>query len=381
MASSPTAQVPDTAVDAAGLSVSTATRSASDPRPGQAWSPVSLAAAVPVHFHPTTAPGMGGASFLMLSSLRWTSATPSATDPGAYSAHTLDANPSWALINGATGQMSAVNSGFEIPMRTPNAGRTLTSAASRGNDNLWTLTDAVQGSNHVAVVQHWNYNTAINTLNLISEEVIPAGTNGSDVVVFSAGLQWSATTAPYMYAYGLGATTGHVYVARKAWARVGHVGTAAAPIDSQWEFGTSNGWSTVATDCKPVQTASGPLASSGPLSFAHYGMRRAQSGMSKGTSGYSFLATVAASGSARLAQVYESLGGRPWKSVGSPIALGTAGSTYLGGTLQFQGSVGPNPTMVDPANSATAIPYVYSTLPSAGKILQNWALLQVPRLS
>lgn len=360
--------------------MSTAVRSATDPRPGAVWSPLNLAAAVPVHFHPTTSPGMGGSSFLMLNSQRWTAATLSATDPGAYSAHTLDANPNWVLVNGATGQVTAVNSGFDISMRTPNAGRTLTAAVSRGNDTLWTLSAAEQGDNTVAVVQHWNYNTAINTLNLISEEVIPAGTNGSDVIVFSAGLQWSSTTTPYMLAYGVGVTSGQVYAARKAWSRVGHVGTATSPIDSQWEFGTATGWSTVATDCKPIQTIGGPLVSAGPLSFAHYGMKRAQSGMSNAPSGYAFVAAVVASGSARSAQVYESVGGRPWKPMGAPIALGTAGSTYLGGTLQFQGAVGPNPAMVDPANSATAIPYVYSTLPSAGKIVQNWGLLQVPRL-
>jgi hypothetical protein len=80
--------------------------------------------------------------------------------------------------------------------------------------------------------------------------------------------------------------------------------------------------------------------------------------------------------------VYSSLGNRPWSPVGSPVALGSAGTTYLGGTLQFQGVLGVNPTLVDTPDNATAIPYLTSiktTSGGASKVTVAWDCWQVPR--
>jgi len=373
-------------VDASGLSITTADKSPTDPRPGAVYDALNLAAAVPVYFLPTTSPSLGGTNFLMLNSLRWTAGTVSTTHPGSYSAFTANTNPNWVLVNGATGQRTTINSGFDIPMNTANDARTLTSAASRGNDMFWALNSVTQGDNTVAVVQHWHNNTAINTVNLRGEETIPAATNAdeTDPIIFSSGLQWSSTTTPYMYFYGAGGTTHNVYMARKKWARVGYVGTSTNPLDTQWEFYTGTGWGTDSTAAGAVMTTSGPLTSLGPLSFAHYGMQRTQRGMTSGLTGYNFVSVVKGSGSARSGQVYSSLAGRPWQPVGSPVSLGTAGSTYMGGTIQFQSQVGPNPTMIDAANSASAVPFVTSVLTTSGgdsAISNVWNLLQVPRLS
>jgi len=386
VSTSPLQQIPSTAIDAAGLSITTAIKSPIDPRPGAIYEPVNLAAAAPVHFHPTTSPSLGGTNFLMLNNQRWTAATLSTTHPGYYSAHTADNNPNWVQVNAATGGVTAINSGYEIPMSTANDSRTLTAAASRGNDMFWTLNSVTQDSNTVAVVQHWHNNTAVNTVNLRGEETIPTATNGAedDPIVFSSGIQWSSTTTPYMYVYGTGSTTNNVYMARKKWARVGYVGTPTNQLDTQWEVYTGTGWSPDPTTAGAVMTTSGPLTSVGPLSFAHHGIQRGQRAMTTGLTGYNFVATVVAAGSARSAQIYSSLGGRPWQPTGSPVSLGTAGITYLGGTLQFQGPVGPNPTMIDPANSSSAVPYVTSVLTTSGgdsSIVNTWGLMQVGRFS
>lgn len=381
MASGPLQQIPSTAVDAAGLSVSTSLKSATDSRPGHVWNPLNFAAAVPVYFQPTTNTSLGGQDFLMLSSQRWTAATVAADNPGAYTAYTADTTPNWVLVNAASGLVTAINSGLDIPMKTTNDARTLTGAASRGVDMLWTLNSVTQGSDTVAVVQHFNINMVINTVILRGEETIPVGTHDSDTIVFCAGIQLNSTTTPYLYVYGTDSSH-QVYAARKAWARVGYVGTSTSPLDSQWEFGNGTGWTTDSTALQPIQTVSGPLTSLGPLSFANYTMHRAQRGMRNAPTGYSFVSAVAGSGSARSAQIYSSLGGRPWQPSGAPIALGTSGTTYLGGTLQLQGHVGPNPAMINASTSATAIPYVSSVLSTSGgdsSIVQNWGLLQVPR--
>jgi hypothetical protein len=377
MASSPLLQVPDTAVDLPGLSISTAVRSPTDPRDGAIYDNLNLAAAAPVHFHPMAAPAMGGGTFMMLNARRWTAATSSATDPGYASAFTEDLAPSWALVNAATGGAVAMNSGYSMPIKT--AGVTspvLTAALSRGTPMLYTLLSTNLG----AVVQHWNNNTAINTLNPVNEEIIPTGSCGSDTVVsFSAGMDYSSSTDPYMVFYGVGGVTSHVYMARKRWSRVGDVGISTRAHDGQWEFYDGQGWGLDPTALAPVQTATGPMTSAGPMSFAHYGTNRAIPGK---ITGYTLASVVVASGSTRTAQIYESLGGRPWLPLGDPIALGVVGSTYVGGTAQLQGQLGANPAMVDTAASASAVPYLVTTKLTSGSTHQlhvEWGLIQVAR--
>ena len=84
MSTGPLQQVPSTAIDADGLSITTSIKSSLDPRPGHAYNPDSLAAAAIVHLHPYTSPSLGGTNYLMMMSQRWTTATPDAANPGAY---------------------------------------------------------------------------------------------------------------------------------------------------------------------------------------------------------------------------------------------------------------------------------------------------------
>jgi hypothetical protein len=383
MSTSPLQQIPSTAIDAAGLSVTTAIRSATDPRPGAIYDPTHFAAAVPVHFHPTTSPSLGGTNFLMINSQHWTAATVSATHPGAYTGFTPVSTPSWVQVNAATGVRSSINGSFSIPMKTPGTA-TLTAAVSRGNNMLWLL-NSVAASAPVAVVQHVHANPILNVIGVNGEEVIPNASNGSDSITFSAGLQWSRTTTPYMLAYGIGSVTGQVYAARKTWARVGYVGTPLHPQDSQWEVYTGSGWSTDTTTAGPVTSTIGPLHSLGPLSFGQVALHRTQRGVGNGLTAHNFVAVVTASGPQMSAQVYSALGGRPWQPAGDLIPLGsTANGSYVGATLQFHGAVGPNPAMVDGVNSSNAIPYSVTTMAASGgasSLTTDWGLLQVGRFS
>lgn len=376
MVSSPLLQVPETAVDVPGLSISTAVRSPIDPRDGAVYDNTNLAAAAPVHFHPMTAPALGGGTFMMLNARRWTAATASGTDPGYASAFTEDLGPSWALVNAVTGGAIAMNSGYSLPIKTAGVSApVLRAGLSRGTTMLYTLL----ATNLGAIVQHWHNDTAINTLNPVNEEVVPSGSSGADTVIFDAGLDYSSSTDPYMVFYGAGSSTKHVYMARKRWSRVGDVGISTRAHDGQWEFYDGTGWGLDPTALAPVQTAAGPMLSAGPMSFAHYGINRAIPGK---MTGYALASVVVASGSTRTAQVYESLGGRPWTLLGAPVALGVVGSTYVGGTLQLQGQLGANPTLVDTAVNASAVPYLVTTKLTSGSTHQlnvDWGLIQIPR--
>lgn len=373
MVSSTLPQVLSTAVDGYGLSTITSVRSPTDPRPGAAYDHTVMAAAVPIYFHTMTSPGLGGANVMMLNSTRWTAATASATDPGRYSSYTVDDLPNWLLVNAANGHSSAVNSGVTIPSSLASDSRVLTSATSHSVDMLYTLlADTDQ-----AVIQHWHNNTAINTLNLINEEIIPVGTNGSDTVIFDAGVHYSSATDPYMYVYGTGSVSHLVYAARKNWARVGSTGILTRSTDGLWEVSTADGWDPDFTKAKPIQDG---LTSFGPISVGNYSIPRSVTGR---TTSYTFMAVTDKSGSTMTAQIYSNLGGRGWNALGDPIALGLVGSTYLGATAQLQPQIGPNPALINTATAAGAIPYVTAVKNSASgtdQISVSWALLQVPRV-
>lgn len=377
MVSSTLPQVLSSSFDEPGLSVCTANRSPTDPRPGAAYDNTVMAAALPIHFHPMTAPALGGGNFMMLSAARWHDATPLGTNPGYFNPYTVDALPSWLLVNAANGHTKAVNSGVELPMTTPSDSRTLTGAVSRGTDMLYTLAAVVLDGVPSAVIQHWHNNTAINTLNAINEEMVPGASNGSDAIIFSAGVHYSMATDPYLYVYGTGSVSHSLYVARKNWARIGVVPVATQKFDTQWECSTGDGWDTNFANAKPMQDG---LLSYGPVSVANHALPRAK--MGKITT-YTFLATTQRSGSVMTAQVYSSLGGRAWVPLGAPVALGSVGSTYLGATMQLQPQLGANPGLID-ANAAAAVPYVVGIKNSTGgadRIAITWGLLQVPRVS
>lgn len=374
MASSPVTQISESAVDASGLSVSTATPSATDGRLGTIYDPTVMAAAVPIYFHPFTNTSLGGQDFIMLANQIWTGADIGAH--GSYSTFTPVTTPSWVLVNAANGTKSLINGSIAIPMKTPVTSSTLTAATSRGNDLLWVLNSTDVG----AVVQHWHVNTAINTVNILAEEIIPTGSHGGETIVFDSGLHYSQTTTPYMHAYGTGSTTHSVYQARKAWSQVGHSGTAINPLTSQWEVWTGTGWDPDLTTAQPLTSFGVPLTSVAPLSFAHYGHTGVSAQMSRKYTGYTLMSVVTKTGSSYAAQVYSSLGGRDWTPYLPPIALGVSGSTYTGANIQLQPQIGPNPSLI---TGASAAPYVYTTKNTSGgnsSLTNVWSLMQIPAL-
>lgn len=379
MASSPVPQVHESAVDASGLSISVAAPSGTDGRLGTVYDPAVMAAAVPVHFHPFTNTSLGGQDFLMLSSSIWTAAT--VASAGQYSAHTAVNTPTWVMVNAANGTKSLINGSIAIPMKTPVTSSVLTAAVSRGNDMLWTLNNTSAG----AIAQHWHVNTALNTVNLFSEEILPTATNGPDTITFSAGLHYSYSTTPYTYAYGLGSSTSHVYQARKQWAQVGHVavatGLANAPTSStSWEVWTGTGWDPDPSKAQPLTSSGAPLSSLAPLSFAHYGLVGSTGSIRPKRTGYTLMSVVTQTSGTYHAQLYTSLGGRDWTPYQAPISLGGSG-VYVGGNIQLQPQIGPNPSLI---TGASAIPYVVTTQATSGSnlsLVNTWGLIQVPVIS
>lgn len=375
MVSSPLRAVHTDSVDLAGLSIATANPSA-NVQGGTVYSPADLAGFLPVSFVPV---GLG--NHLMLSSQRWTAATVSATSPGYYSAYTVSGDPSWFLVSGTTGTRVTINAGPVVPMPTANDSRTLTGVESRSPHFFYALHDVVNGSTHSAVIQVWLTNTVTDTVTPLGEETVPTGVGGADSIVFSSGLYRSGL---YMYLFGAGSTSNAVYLARKPWGQLSMTqntnfdSTAPNPY---WEFYTGTGWGTDPEACAPIQTTTGPLTTRGPISVAQYGMATSRtSGATKTT--YMAVATVGASGSARTAEVYTTLGGRMWEHQESSFPLGSVGSTYMGGTLQFQSMLGVNQSLVDAAVSATAFPYVIAKKASSGSDTQarlTWGAWPVPR--
>lgn len=373
MATSPLQQIASAAVDAAGLSISTATPSSSNAQLGTAYDLATMAAAAPIHFHPLSSQSLGGNSYLMINGVSWSAATASSTVTGAYTAFTANTTPTWVTVNAATGATSAVNGSTVIP--APD-GATLTAAASRGSENLWLLHST---GDPTATLQRWFNNQQVGNIQQVDQETLPIATNGDDTIAFTAGVHHSATTTPYLYVYGAGSTSNNLYQARKAWATSGLSSTSG----TGWEVYTGTGWSADMSTAGPISGTAGPLTSTGPVSLGHQSINRVAKAMTAGQSGVTYLATTQGT-TTMTSQIYSSLAGRAWKPVGSPVSLGTAGSTYTGGTVQFQSHIGPNASMVDSTTSSSAIPYVVTTKASTGghsTLNTNWSLLQVPRIS
>ena len=411
MATSPLQQVPSSSIDLAGLSVTTANPSATDPRPGAIYNPLDLAGVVPVGFAP-----VDGSNYLMLGSQRWTAATAAPGVPGWWSAWTVDTTPSWFVVDGTAGTRTTLRTGPSIPMATASTSRTLRAVETRSPHFVYTLNDVVNSGVHRAVVQIWYVNTTVGTITALGEETIPSGTNmsvsdgtdkeagtdnldgtdvsaftdnldgtaGTDTVLFNAGLY---LTGNYVYVFGIGSSTGRVYTARKLWGKLGTTTNTSPVIDAPdpyWEYDQGSGvWGTDPTLCAPVQTTTGPMVTAGPISVAQYVMAspaRPSPGSTKST--YRVISTVAASGTTRTAQMYASLNGRTWVPSAVTVPLGASGSTYLGGTLQFQQLLGGNSSLVvEPANAAV-VPYVVAQKATSGgnsQISLTWGVWQIPR--
>jgi hypothetical protein len=374
VSTSPVVQIPTTSLDANGVSIVAGPKSLLTQQAGQIFNPTTFAAGVPVYFHP-----LGGQRFVGLYSQRWYGATSIATDPNYYSAYSVDSNPNWIGFDGTMGSTFQVSgqAGFNPPTNTPGT-LTLTAGASRSNTYIYTLNTVVNGSNTTALVQ--NFHVAnVGSVRLIAEETIPNATVGGSTVLFNQGLEFST---PYLYYAGTNSSN-QVFLARKNWGAVGQSGPpptrltapkGTSPPGSSWTYQTSTGWSGDNTQAMPLKTVGGIMTSVGPISFGSYRDR-------------TFISTVHVSGSTVTGQVYVSRGlYDTWQPVGSPIALGTIGTTYLGGGVQLQPALQASPTnvIVTSAANVTAIPYVTAvkaTVSGNSSIVVTWGLLPVARIA
>lgn len=296
--------------DVPGLSVLTSTVTAENPRYGGIYNPLSLAAAVPVHFHP-----MVDGDFLALFSSRWTDAVVGDTAQ-SYLDYTESTVPSWAVIASGIGLRGAVS---DITVRTPHS---LTGACSKQN-NFFTVGQDDDGN---AVVGMYRVST-LGMITLQNEEIVPP----VNEVVFSRGCYIDAL-------FGVGALvllgtdpSGGVYAARKNWSRVGTPGG--------WTYHGIKGW----LDDNATMVPMGPV-SVGPVSVMY---RRARLWMTT---------VVEDTERQRKSLLYTGKGFDSWKKTGDEIDLGDD-DTYLGGGLYLQPQLNTNLAM---DLTGSGVPYVAS---------------------
>jgi len=388
-------QVSSDAIDDVGVSVTIAPRRASDARYGALYDPAGLAGVVPVHLHRLTTE-----QYILVFSRRWHTATTSATNPGGYTAFSQDTTPGWVKIGVPSGYAIPLGPSYAIPMGTSYTTAVLADAVSRSTEYLYLLTSATTGSTTTGVVSHWWQNTNSGSVQQVAEEEVteaysrPTGTSlaawtaltddqrraAGDKVVFNRGL-WFLT--PHLLVFGV-SSDNRLFLVRKPWGRIGY-NTVQQPgsdyrvlgytaEDPRWSYYTGDGWSVDATLAAPVTDAAGAaITTVGPVSVATFRDR-------------TWLATVVADGTNRLAKIYTQRGQRDWVAQGAVSLGSTADGSYLGDTLRFQQQVPPSVTsaaMTNTDNDA-AVPYVISTKSVTGGIstLNNiWGLWSVPGTS
>lgn len=242
MSTETTTQVLDTSYDMNGISVVTATKTAAAPRRGTIYNPDTLAAALPVWFHP-----LRDGRFLGLFAERWHTATIGSGGPQSYASHVETINPSWMVFDPATGSYSGVQ---EIPSNLPG-NRDLAGAVSRFSYllTIGTCNDEAHLQHHV-VGDHGD-------VILQAEEIVPV-VGG---VSFSFGI-W--VDDRFLYLVGTDSAS-RIHLARKRWSRVGE----NRDEWGTWEYKGTRGWSPEPSNLAPLMDSTGqPLVTSGPVSYA-----------------------------------------------------------------------------------------------------------------
>lgn len=224
MATETTLQVSESSEDVAGISVVTASRNKNTPRSGVIYNPTTLAAAVPVWFHPL----QDGGHLAVFSRLLTGATLASRTAPDGtllYSTAAVDAVPRWAVIASRTGSLSDLRA---VPSEQPGT-RTLRAAFSRG-EYLFLLSE-YRTSPDAPEVQSLLQNfriTAQQGIELIGEETVP--------LALRLGLY---VDRRHLWVFGA-TPTGKLGMARKNWGRIGTSPTAGAVED--WQFWGQGNW-------------------------------------------------------------------------------------------------------------------------------------------
>lgn len=288
-------QVLPQSVDAAGISIATATTNTADPRTGQVYRPDRLAAAAPVWFH-----RLPDGRYVGLFARRLTNAVPADPQPGGplvYSTATDTDTPSWAVFDPTTGATATVET---IPTDTEGQ-RVLRAAASRGN-YLFTLSTI----GDEALLQHFRVDPR-HALVLQAEEIVPGG--------LGLGLH-----VEHNDLWLFGAKNGKLALARKNWGRVGENNSVNPFL--RWRYRTARGWSFDLDDLAPL---AGNIPTSGPVSVARHGTRY-----------YLTMPVYTAATNSWSAKTWTSRAvDRQWTAHPFTVPLGTA-ETYVGGTAALQ---------------------------------------------
>lgn len=236
-------QVLPGSVDAAGVSTASTTCDTADPRTGQMYNPVTLAAADPVWFH-----RLPDGRYVGLFARKLVNAILADPQPGGplvYSTATDSYTPSWAVFDPTSGAVTNIET---IPTEVEGQ-RVLRAAASRGG-YLFTLSTI----GDEALLQHFRVGPR-HTLILQAEEIVPGGlgmglhVENNDLWVF-------------------GDLNGKLTLARKNWGRVGQ--NASVNPFLRWRYRTVRGWSFNVADLAPL---AGDIPVTGPVSVAKSGMR------------------------------------------------------------------------------------------------------------
>ena len=251
MATETTVQVIPSSADVPGMSVATSSRNQAAPRSGLIYNPTTLAAAVPVWFHP-----MPSGRYLTLFSRRLTDATLSADTIGGvllYTGYQVSDEPCWATIGPRTGDPEPVKL---IPSEQPGT-RHLIGAASRGS-YLFTLNwykKSPDDDETYALLQ--NFRVSGQGITLLGEETVPRN--------LGLGIYCDRR---YLWMFGNDGE-GKLALARKNWGRIG-TNSDANPI-MNWQFWGQGSWNSSSDQLSAVLDNKGQkIAVDGPCSMARY---------------------------------------------------------------------------------------------------------------
>lgn len=251
MATETAVQVIPSSADVPGMSVVTASRHQDAPRSGLIYNPATLAAAVPIWFHP-----MPDGRYLALFSRRLTDA---ALSPNAingvllYTGYSVSDDPCWATVGPQTGDLHAVNL---IPSEQPGI-RRLVGAASRGQ-YLFTLNSykkSEDADETLSLLQ--NFRVSPQGIILLGEELVPRN--------FRLGLYCDRR---YLWVFGDDGD-GKLAMARKNWGRIG-TNSDANPTMS-WQYYGKGRWNADPEMLSALMDSDGQtINADGPCSMARY---------------------------------------------------------------------------------------------------------------
>lgn len=340
MSTEPPVQVLASSVDAPGLSAATSTRGYEESsQKGSAYNPASLAAGVPVWFHP-----MRDGRFRAVWRTRWTAATPGSA-PQRYTAHTADNTSTWSTVEAATGisdPPAAIPSGQSSP------GLVVAGASRSGF--LWLLRDTglLQWFRESPAGLALHYEERLHVgVHRLAPTTTSMTTVGADEWL---GVEVDMTAVRVYYA-----VAGELYSMEKPWGRVGDT-------TADWLFAGADGPSRYAGSAAPLG-----VSSAGPVSVARLRGRR-------------WLTTVEVSSGAYTGRAWSSRGPHdPWAA--SPLSVPLGGSPgWCGAGIRLQPHLQVNAAAVAALPANAAVPYAWSVAHTGSGeswVQTSWGLLVV----